>query len=118
MTIPTVLTRDQAVEHLRAVECGGDDGDLQLKIDAATQLVCEYIMDRQPEDTDWIDTIEGWTTNSVPAVIRTAVMLQVAELYRFRGDDEDGVAPMSAETGGLAPIVARMLHRYRSPAIA
>lgn len=121
MTIPTLVTLAQARAHVNAVRTDDDD-DLQLKIDAATQLVCEYIADRQPEDEDWIATIEGWdgvsSPTTAPPIIVQAVLLQVGELYRFRGDDPEGDVPKSVDPGGLAPIVARMLHRYRSPVLA
>lgn len=121
MTIPTLVTVAQAREQLNEVSAASDAG-LQLKIDAATQLVCEYIQDRQPADPDWIAEIESWdgteSPSSVPAVIAQAVLIQVAELYRFRGDDEDGAVPKGAESGDLAPQVTRMLKRYRSPSLA
>lgn len=121
MTIPRLLTLAQAREHLRTVDLE-DDVDLQLKIDAATQLVCEYISDRQPADEDWIATIEGWDgvsyPSTAPPVIVAAVLQQVAELYRFRGDDVEGDLPKSVEHGALSPLVARLLHRYRSPTLA
>jgi len=96
MTIPTIVTLEQAQAHLRLspVLSGSpaspvDDPDLQLKLDAATEVVCQRIAQRNPMDTDWIATIEAWTTGSpaAPAVVRLAVLEQVAEFYRFRGDD-------------------------------
>lgn len=122
MTIPDLVTTAQARANLK-LSSTVDDADLQLKIDAATQLVCEYIADRQPENADWIDTIEQWgagsPAESAPAVVIHAVLLQVAELYRFRGDDTDGKAPaLQANHGFLSPMVTRMLSRYRSPVLA
>lgn len=122
MIIPTLVTTTQARAHLK-LSSTDDETDLQLKIDAATQLVCEYIADRQPADDDWIDTIEAWNTGSpavaTPPVIVHAVLLQVAELYRFRGDDADDQAPaLQSDKGFLAPMVARMLSRYRSPVLS
>lgn len=122
MTIPSLVSVEHARTHLREVDPDASDADLQLKIDAATQLVCEYIADRQPEDEDWIAEIEAWdgvgSPSTAPAVIVMAVLLQVGELFRFRGDDDDGVVPRADEHGGLAPQVARMLHRYRSPTLS
>lgn len=122
MIIPTLVTTTQARAHLK-LSSTDDETDLQLKIDAATQLVCEYIADRQPADDDWIDTIEAWNTGSpavaTPPVVVNAVLLQVAELYRFRGDDADDQAPaLQSDKGFLSPMVARMLSRYRSPVLS
>lgn len=100
MTIPSIVTLEQVQAHLRlspmltgsppSPGSPADDPDLQLKLDAATEVVCRRIAQRKPEDTDWIATIEGWGTGSptAPAIVRLAVMEQVAEMYRFRGDDE------------------------------
>ena len=122
MIIPTLVTIAEARANLK-LSSTSDNADLQLKIDAATQLVCEYIADRQPADADWIDTIENWNTGSplveAPAVIVHAVLVQVAELYRFRGDDADDKAPaLQSDKGFLSPMVARLLSRYRSPVLA
>lgn len=119
MTIPEVVTIEQALSHLRLPSGSVDTDDLQIKIDAATQLVCEYVADRQPADEDWIETIEGWGRRvDPPALIVAAVLQQVAELFRFRGDDLANDAPPSVAAGCLSPIVARLLARYRSPVIA
>lgn len=116
MTIPSIVTLDQARAHLRTD--GEDDTDVQLKLDAATQLVCEYIADRQPADEDWIAEIEGWDAGDPPPVIVHAVLLQLGELYRFRGDDLQADLPDWAADGSLSPHVQRMLKRYRSPSLA
>ncbi len=105
MTIPTIVTLEQAQAHLRlspilsgSPGSPADDPDLQLKLDAATEAVCRRIAQRNPLDLDWIAEIEGWTTalsaspdspsTVAPAVVKLAVLEQTAELYRFRGDDE------------------------------
>lgn len=106
MTIPEIVTLEQVQAHLRlsapivgSPGSPADDPDLQLKIDAATEVVCRRISQRKPEDLDWIATIESWTTSEAspsspstiaPPIVRLAVMEQVAEMYRFRGDDEPG----------------------------
>ncbi len=98
MTIPVIVTLDQAQAHLRlspmlagSPGSPADDPDLQLKLDAATEAVCNRIAQRNPEDLTWIATIESWTDSGSPAappLVKLAVLQQVAELYRFRGDDE------------------------------
>lgn len=116
MTVPTVVTLNDFTSHLNL--SGDDDSALQLQIDAATQVVCDYIVDRQPVDDDWISEIEGWDVDSAPPVIKMAVLTQAAEFYRFRGDDLASDKPPSGDGSDLSPIVKRLLHRYRSPSLA
>lgn len=119
MNIPDIVTLEQAQDHLSLPE-GQGETDLQLKIDAATQLVCEYIADRQPEDVDWVAEIESWDVGSpeAPKIIVMAILTQVGEFYRFRGDDMATDRPPTGDGSDLSPMVKRLLHRYRSPSIA
>ena len=125
MTIPTVVTLEQARAHLNMSAPVGspapDDADLQMKIDAATELVCEYISDRNPADPAWIAEIESWgVTGSpvslAPAVIQMAVLLQFGELVRFRGDDTAN--PTRHPASHLASMVEGILKRYHDPTLA
>lgn len=126
MTIPTIVTLTQLRDHLKLPQPTGspavglDDADLRMKLDAATQLVCEYIADRHPADADWISEIEGWGLGSppvqAPPVIVLAVLEQAAELYRFRGDDDSADRPQ--ERGYLLPSIENLLSRYRNRAFA
>lgn len=127
MTIPTVVTLAQARAHLNMPLAALDgspsaeDADLQMKIDAATQLVCEYISDRQPDDAVWIAEIEAWGLTGSPAVppppvIQQAVLIQFGELVRFRGDDAEG--PFRNPHSHLSPFVEGLLRRYHDPALA
>lgn len=124
MTIPTILTVEIVRSHLRMGEAVSgvagvvEDGDLQLKLNAATQLVCEHIADRQPADTAWIATIEAWDETTAPAVVVSAILDQVGDLFRFRGDDVAGDVPSSSEYGCLTPFAMRLLARYRSPVLS
>ncbi len=124
MTIPTIVTIEQVQAHLNLPIVGDAseyDHDLQRKIDAATQLVCEHISDRQPADPDWILEIESWglegsPENPPPPLIQLAVMETVADFYRFRGDDAGD--DRGRQLGYLPLPVSNLLHRYRSPALA
>lgn len=106
MTIPEIVTLEQVQAHLRlspmlsgsppSIGSPADDPDLQLKIDAATEVVCRRIAQRKPEDLDWVATIEGWSASgspTAPPIVRLAVLEQVAEMYRFRGDDAPSDRP-------------------------
>jgi len=126
MTIPTIITLAQAREHLHLPASVGSpvdpaDADLQMKVDAATQLVCEYISDRNPADLTWIAEIESWTVTGSPlvpppALIQVAVLETFGELVRFRGDDPDG--PLRNPYSSLSPLVEGLLRRYHDPALA
>jgi len=85
--------------------------DLVLKIQQATAIVLDYIA--RPDD-DWIAEIEAWTEDTVPPSVQAAILLQVGELYRFRGDEE----PPKREHGFLAPHIVALLHRFRDPAVS
>jgi hypothetical protein len=125
MTIPTIVTLEQAREHLHLPPSSGSpdpaDADLQMKVDAATQLICEYISDRNPADPAWIAEIESWgltgsPTVAPPALIQLAVLHQFGELVRFRGDDAEG--PSRNPYSSLSPIIEGLLRRYHDPALA
>lgn len=93
MIVPTIVTLEEAQAHLRlspGVGSPADDPDLQMKLDAATEVICRRIAQRQPPDDEWVATIESWGLGgspSTPPLVRLAVLEQVAEMYRFRGDD-------------------------------
>jgi hypothetical protein len=132
VTTPTLITVAQLRQHLKLPDppdvgspgspaAGIDDADLQLKIDAATQLVCDYIADRNPADPDWIHEIESWDPAGSPAAIPPpkvilAVLIQAAEFYRYRGDDAQ--PEPDPDYGCLQPSVQRLLSTYKNRAFA
>lgn len=117
--MPTLITLEQAKSHLRLSDWGEspspEDTDLQLKIDQATEIVIDYIT--RPNDIDWQEEIQSWTTTSVPKGIQAAVLAMTGYLYRFRGDDVAADIPKS-QHGFLPPDVVNYLHRWRDPAVA
>lgn len=121
MTIPTIVTLDQVQAHLRLANIDDED-DLQQKVNAATQLVCEHISDRQPADPAWVAEIEAWNvdegspSNPAPPLVVLAVLELTADLYRFRGDDAGD--DRTRQYGYLPMPVANLLVRYRSPSLS
>lgn len=113
--IPELATLEQARAHLRLgpVTAIGHD-DVQAKLDQATMIILSYL-DRG--DDTWSAEMAAWTIDTVPREVQAAVLLQLGELYRFRGDDEAGAAP-ARERGYLAAGVTALLHRLRDPACA
>jgi hypothetical protein len=117
--MPTLVTLAQAKAHLRVSDWGEspgpEDTDIQLKVNAATQMVITYI-DR-PDDEDWSEEIQSWDETTVPADIQAAVLFLVEYLYRFRGGDVASDVPKSPH-GFLPPDVVNYLTRWRDPAVA
>ena len=115
LIIPDLVTLEQARAHLRlgsTTPLGYDD--VQDKLHQATMVVLGYL-DRA--DDDWTAEMAAWTIDTVPREVQAAILLQLGELYRFRGDDEVNIAPYR-ERGYLAPGVTALLHRLRDPACA
>lgn len=111
-----LVSLENAQRHLRVVAGIADqDLDIQDKLAEATAIVIDYI--ERPSDEEWTETIAAWTEATVPAVVKAAILRQLAELFRFRGDDAQADTP-KVEHGFLAPGVANLLHRYRDPVIA
>jgi hypothetical protein len=116
-----LVTVIEAKRHLRLPEeidspLSAHDEDLQTKLDAATELILGYLA-RRATDTAWSAELASWDVATAPQVVRAAILRQTAELYRFRGDDPEGDAPVT-DGGYLAPGVATLLHRLRDPALA
>ena len=52
----------------------------------------------------------------MPALVQAAILYQLGELYRFRGDDQE--VPQRNPYRSLHPFVEGLLERYRDPALA
>jgi hypothetical protein len=110
-----LVTIEQAWRHLRLTfEIGespisDEEADLQLKLDAAEGIVLDYLGNTSPPL--WEDE------NDVPPLVAAAILLQLGELWEFRGDQRDGQGPAQTP-GDLSPVVTNLLRRYRDPALA
>ncbi len=100
---------DDAVNHLRqqgVLDGSPADADLTLKIEQASALVLIHL--KRPAE---------WHVEMDPAddpefaIVQAAVLRVLGNLYRFRGDDETSVEPIS-------PDVVRMLSMLRDPTMA
>lgn len=109
--MPNVITLQEAKDHLRVTSVA-DDGDINDKLSAATQVVIDYLTRR---DTDWNAEMAEWTSTTIPASVRAAILVQLGELYRNRGDELDG---RPAGPTSLSPTVTSLLMRYRDPGLA
>jgi len=99
------VTLDEAKAHLRITTPADDPGDavLQDQLDRAEAVILDYLKDDTPTPPD--------------LVITQAILLTLAELDRFRGDDE-GSYSQAVTAGDLSPVVTNLLRRKRTPAIA
>jgi hypothetical protein len=113
-----LVTLKQAKLHLKVpLDVTADDKDLQMKLDVAHDVIEDYIKQRRDDDdgVTWAATVDAWDSDTAPARVRQAIVLQFADLYRFRGDDTD--APKRGP-GELSQGVVALLYRLRDPAIA
>lgn len=106
-----LVTLEQFKKHLRLGDNTEQDDDLELKLMLAQGIVIDYIT--RPDD-DWLAEIEAWTDETVPAPVLAAILVQAAELWRFRGDE----AAIDRDVGDLSPQVKSYLRRYRDHVVA
>lgn len=115
-----LVTLQQAVRHLRLshIVLGGspasdDELDLTLKIEMAEAIILDYLKFNAGSPSPWTDELD------TPPVVQAAILLQLGELWRFRGDDPGSIesAP-TFEDGQLSKTITHLLRRYRDPALA
>jgi hypothetical protein len=103
-----IVTLDQAREHLRVDVFS--DTELQSKIDQAEAMVLTYVESSSDAPT--------WTEQQM-ALLQAAVLIQLTELWRFRGDDPPDWRESSSAAGNyLSPSVRRVLYPLRRPTVA
>ena len=114
-----LVTLAQARAHLRS-DTDADDADLQLKIEAASEAVMDYLGDYGSEDfTDSAGDVyedSNGIAQDVPARVQQATLVTVAWMYRERdGSNENEV---SAGHGFTLPKSATaLLYSRRRPVI-
>jgi hypothetical protein len=91
--------------HLQIPQTDTDpdgDADLTAKLAQAEAIILDYLKaDTRPDS----------------AIVDACVLLQVGELWRFRGDDPNSDAGPSTP-GDLTPTITNLLRRLRDPALA
>lgn len=108
------VTIQEAKDHLRITTPPGhpDDVDIQAKLDAAQAILLDYCN----TTAVWRDITVTWTAATVPLPVKQAILLELGELMRFRGDDVD-VPARETETD-LSPMIVGLLRRSRDPVVA
>jgi hypothetical protein len=121
-----LVTYEQALGHLRlsigmASPESAAEADLRLKIEIAEGLVIDFVNQRRIDGDLWAAEVESWDaagSTLPPKQVVGAVLVQLGELYRFRGDDLEADQPRRDVGMVLHPRAAAYLYRLRDPAIA
>jgi hypothetical protein len=95
-----IVSLTDAKTHLH-ITSSANDADVTAKLAAAEAIILDYLKGR---------SIAGST-----GVVKAAILLQLGELYQFRGDD---VQAPEQTSGDLSPVVTNLLRRLRDPALA
>lgn len=111
-----ILDLDRAKSHLRISSEDFDD-EIQLKLDEAHGMVEEYLLSTETRREGWADEIAAWDDETAPKSVVAAVLVQLEELWRFRGGTLDGEMP-KRESGDLSMQVAGYLRRVRDPVVS
>ena len=112
-----LVTLQEAKDHLQLTTPAGDpgDADLILKLAAAENVVLDFC-GNTPEGQLIATT---WTAVTVPMRVHAAILLQCADLYRFRGDDARSDQPDRAEDAfTLSQAVRDLLRPWHDPVLA
>lgn len=114
-----LVDRAVAKAHLRLTTPDGhpSDVDFDQKLAAAEDHVLDYVSRNEPGKT----TAFSWTSPDVtPGRVQAAVLIVLAELWRFRGDDPGAQvsAPAREASSDLPPAAEGLLRRLTDPVIA
>lgn len=109
----SLITFEEAVDHLHlSIEAGSPpdpiERDVRRKMAAAEDIILNYLQQAGGSPPAWDET-------TVPPRVRAAILLQLGELWRFRGDDGQG--PAQTE-GDLSPVITNLLRRDRRLTLA
>lgn len=114
-----LVTLAQARAHLRS-DTTDDDADLELKIEAASELVTDYLGDAVWADFDSTGPILDSAGDPINVLkrVQQAVLLTTAFLYRERdGSQEYAVDPQFGYGFGLPKGAMALLYSLRRPVV-
>lgn len=111
----TLVTLEQGKRHLQIwtdIDSPLDpvDADIDMKLEQAEFIILDYLKVAEVSPPEW-------TISTVPPLVQAAILIRLAILFRFRGDD---MPSQSADypDGQLTPAETNILRRYRDPALA
>lgn len=107
-----LITLATAKAHLRIDSTDARDEDIRRKMTLAEAIVLDYLKVVETSPPLWS------TEADVPPVVLAAMLYQLGELERFRGDDQAGDGPVREQYGSLSPVAEGLLRRMRDPALA
>lgn len=110
LSAASLVTLAEAEAHLRSVPVA-DLADVQLKLNAATAIILDYIGSTE----HWRTIAAAWTDETVPGYVHSAILLQLEYLFVYRGSNIDD---RRTDVNELAPGVASLLRRTRDPVVA
>lgn len=100
-----LVTRAQAAAHLRIDDATAEADDLDLKIQAASAVVLDYL---EMEEEDFGDSDSDGVVE-VPEQVQAATLLLVGDMYRHR----DAGSPQYSDAL-LPPAVRALLYPLKS----
>lgn len=106
-----LITLPEAKTHLRVTDAA-HDADIQAKLDAAEAIILDFCN----STAYWREITPTWDGDTVPRQVKAAILLELGELYRFRGDDPE--APERWDDHDLSPAIIGLLRRTHDPAVA
>jgi len=100
---------EMAMRQLRLI--AGDDSpedhedrsEVEFRLKHATEIVLDYIKDRDNEN--------GWTEETAPGAVQASILIVLSDLWEHR-------AGSSSDDVFISVAVERLLHRYRDPTLA
>jgi hypothetical protein len=105
--ITPLVDFDEALRHLNAQDA---TPDVRLVVESKLQEATAIIVDYLGAQAD-----ASWEIATVPGPVHTAILLQLAHLHAYRGDD---LTERDDHDDHLAPGVRRVLRRLRDPVVA
>lgn len=110
-----LVTLAQAKQHLKMpTGPAASEADLQRKLNAAHDVVEDYLKQRRSDGDTWAAEVDAWTDDTAPPRVLEAICRMFADLTSDRGDDKT----RHREPGQLPEEVVILLYRLRDPAIA
>jgi hypothetical protein len=115
----TLVTLDEGKGHLRLPASDtAQDADVTAKLDAAEAIILDYL-NLTP---DMRTITAAWTAGTVPLPAKQAILLELGELWRFRGDDETAPVRWTPDSAAgdvdLSPPIQGLLRRIQPKVLA
>ncbi len=115
-----LVSVQEASDHVRR-DTGDDDEDFELKVEAASELVLDYIGATADAWTDsagqTFDDSNGDALD-VPKRVKAATLMLVGYLYRERDASNENQVPTQWGYGYLPIGVTALLYSMRKPTVA